>query len=103
VESDQRITQVAEVEMRSRNAMIGNVSTVAKKIEIDLERLKREAVRREEMASLESRMNAILMKIETKLDHLVEKLGDWRGLEAQIKVTGERIEGISKRLERNDL
>jgi hypothetical protein len=102
-EGEARITKMAETEMRSRNAMIGNVTAVTKKIDADLDRLKRESVRREEMASLEARMNGILMKIETKLDYLVEKLGDWRGLEAQIKLTGERLDGISKRLERNDL
>ncbi len=102
-ETEQRISKVAEAEMRARNAVVGSVSATTKKIEVDLERVKREAVRREEMASLETRMNTILMKIETKLDHLVEKFGDWRGLEAQIKMTGERLDGISKRLERNDL
>jgi len=102
-ESELRMTKMAETEMRSRNAMIGNVTSATKKIEADLDRVKRESVRREEMASLEARMNGILMKIETKLDYLVEKLGDWRGLEAQIKLTGERLDGISKRLERNDL
>jgi hypothetical protein len=102
-EQELRVSKMVEAEMRSRNAMIGNVTAVTKKIEGDLERLKREAVRREEVASLETRMNAILMKIETKLDYLVEKLGDWRGLEAQIKLTGERLDGISKRLERSDL
>jgi len=102
-ESELRITKVAETEMRSRNTMIGNVTAVTKKIEADLDRVKRESVRREEMASLETRMNGILMKIETKLDYVVEKLGDWKGLEAQIKLTGERLDGISKRLERNDL
>jgi hypothetical protein len=102
-ESEVRINKIAESETRSRNIMMGNITALTTKIETDLDRLKRETVRREELASHETRMNAILVKIETKLDGIVEKVGDWRGLEAQIKLTGERLDGISKRLERRNL
>ena len=101
-DSEGRIEKIAESELKSRHVMIGNMTTVTSKIEADIDRLKRETVRREEMTSLENRMNSILMKIETKLEGLVEKFSDWRGLVGQIKSTGERLVGIAKRFHRSD-
>jgi hypothetical protein len=103
VESEARLEKIVESELKSRHLMIGNITAITSKIETDLDRLKRESVRREEVTSLENRMNTILLKIETKLDSLVSRLGDLRGLEAQIKATGERLDEISKRLERSEL
>ena len=102
-ESELRVEKLGESEGKSRHSMAGNITAITTKIEADLDRLRRETVRREEMASLEARMNVILMKIETKLDGLFEKFSEWRGLEAQMKSTGERLDGIAKRLERSNL
>lgn len=68
------------------------------KLEVDLDRLKRETVRREDMAAIESRLVAMFTKIETKFDGVADKLAMLGPLEKQLQNLDSRVDGLIRRI-----
>lgn len=67
------------------------------KLDADLERLKRETVRREDMAAIEARLTAMFTKIEIKVDAVAEKLAGFSALEKQVQGLENRLESVLRR------
>ena len=69
------------------------------KLEGDIERLKRDAVRREDMAAIESRLTAMLVKMENKVDTITDKLMGFALLEKQVQTMDVRLSDTLRRAE----
>ena len=76
---------------RGRHDLRNTVQNSFTKVETDLDRLKREAVRREDMSAIETRLTAMLAKMETKLDKMGEHLSDYKALEKQVGSMDARL------------
>lgn len=69
------------------------------KMESEIDRLKRETVRREDMAAIENRLGAMFTKIETKVDNITDKLAGFTILEKQVQSIDKRLDDAIRRLE----
>ena len=76
-----------------------NTAAALSKLDTDIERLKREAVRREDMSAIESRLTAMLVKMENKVDQITDKLMGFSLLEKQVQTIDLRLSDNIRRTE----
>ena len=76
-----------------------NANASITKLEADIERLKRDAVRREDMSAIESRLTAMLVKMENKVDAITDKLMGFALLEKQVQTIDVRLSDSLRRAE----
>lgn len=96
VEHTESLISIAEErQSKLRHDALNNVHVAIARLDLNLEQLRREAVRREEMSQLELRFGSRLEKIETRL----EKMGEL------LPMIVERLDGLKQAnlqiLERN--
>lgn len=80
------------VATKSRHDEKGNTTTVIMRLEGEVDRLKRETVRREDMTAIETRLTAAVVKIESKVDQITDKLAGFRILERQVESIDARLQ-----------
>jgi hypothetical protein len=68
-------------------------------MEQDIRTIQREAVRHEQLSSLENRLQGGLAKIEVKVDKLAENAAEIIAIRAQLAGVGTRVERINDRLD----
>lgn len=85
-----KVEAVLSKSVHDKNNAIQSMFT---RLDTDVDRLKRETVRREEMAAIESRLTAASAKIEGKLDAMLEKLVVLGPLEKQVAALENRLDG----------
>lgn len=88
------IDRSAEAEGKLRHSLANTMQTVVTELRRDLEIVKREGVRREEMTAMEARLVARSDKIEVKLDHVSERLAEIASLSSMVRTNGERLERL---------
>lgn len=88
------IEKQAALASKSRHDMSNLMQLNMNRIEVDVERLKREAVRREDMNAIENRLTAMLTKMEGKVDLIAEKVGAFAVLEKQVHSIDTRLTSI---------
>ena len=93
------VDKQAALASKSRHDTNANNATTILKMDVEIERLKRETVRREDMAAIESRLTAAVAKIESKVDHITDKLSGFKMLEKQVENIDARLETAIRRLE----
>lgn len=86
------IEKQAALSSKSIHDKANAFQTVTTKLEVDIERLKRETVRREDMAAIEQRLTTMFVKMETKVDTIVDKLAGFAVLERQVQALTNRLE-----------
>jgi hypothetical protein len=91
------IDKQAALAAKSIHDKANAATAITVKIEAELERLKRETVRREDMAAIENRLTAMFAKIETKVDAVGEKLAGFAALEKQVLALDTRLENALRR------
>lgn len=91
--------KVGEAEARQRHQANNSMQVVVSKLELDIRTLQREAVRHEQLAALESRIQGALTKIETKVDKLAETAAEIVAIRTQLTIVNSRLERISDRLD----
>lgn len=93
--------KVGEAEARQRHQANNNMQVILTKLEQDIRTLQREAVRHEQLAALENRLQGALSKIEVKVDKLSETAGEIVAIRSQLVAVNSRLERISDRLDEN--
>lgn len=93
------VEKAAESESKQRHTLANTVQSTLASIQLEMRALQREAVRHEQMEALESRLNASLTKIETKVDRLAETAGKIVMLEQALSTLTGRIEKVADKLE----
>ena len=93
------IDRSAEAEGKLRHSLANTMQTVVTELRRDLEIVKREGVRREEITAMEARLVARSDKIEVKLDHLGERLSEIASLSNVVRTTSDRLERFLSRHE----
>lgn len=88
------IEKQAALASKSRHDQANLIQLNMNRIEVDVERLKREAVRREDMSAIENRLTAMLTKMEGKVDIIAEKVGAFTVLEKQVQQIDSRLSSI---------
>ena len=91
------IDRSAEAEGKLRHSLANTMQTVITELRRDLELVKREGVRREEMTAMEARLVARSDKIEVKLDHVSERLAEIASLSNLVRTNSDRIERFLRR------
>jgi hypothetical protein len=84
---------------RARHDLANQTQTAMIRLEQDVERLKREAVRKEDLSAIENRITHIIGKMDTKVDLLNEKLVPLLALEKQVMSIDNRLNEALRRLE----
>ena len=98
IENALRIEKLEASESGKRHDERSAFQASVLKIENELNRLQRETVRKEELASLEIRMNNMLAKIESKLDAITDRMADWKVIEAKLKGLTDQFDKIVTKL-----
>ena len=93
------IDRSAEAEGKLRHSLANTMQTVVTELRRDLEVVKREGVRREEMTAMEARLVARSDKIEVKLDHVSERLAELVSLTGVVRANSDRLERVLSRYE----
>lgn len=93
------IDRSAEPEAKLRHSLANTMQTVVSELRRDLELVKRETVRREEMTAMEARLVARSDKIEVKLDHVSERLAELVSITGLVRANADRLERILSRHE----
>ena len=88
------IDRSAEAEGKLRHSLANTMQTVVTELRRDLELVKREGVRREEMTAMEARLVARSDKIEVKLDHVSERLAEIATLSSVVRANADRLERL---------
>lgn len=91
--------KAAEAEARQRHQANNGMQIVVTKLEQDIRTLQREAVRHEQLTSLETRLQGGLNKIEVKVDKLAESATEIVSIRTQLTIVNGRLERISDRLD----
>lgn len=91
------IDRSAEAEGKLRHSLANTMQTIVTELRRDLEMVKREGVRREEMTAMEARLVARSDKIEVKLDHVSERLAEIASLSSIVRANAERLERFLSR------
>lgn len=91
--------KAGEAEARQRHQANNSMQIIITKLEQDIRTLQREAVRHEQLASLETRLQGGLNKIETKVDKLAESATEIVSIRTQLTIVNGRLERISDRLD----
>ena len=91
------IDKQAAINDRGRHDLRNAVHTSFTKVETDIDRLKREAVRREDMSAIETRLTAMLQKVETKLDKMGEQINGYTSLEKQVGNLERHMNDVARR------
>ena len=86
------IDRSAEAEGKLRHSLANTMQTIVTELRRDLELVKREGVRREEMTAMEARLVARSDKIEIKLDHVSERLAEIASLSNLLRANSDRLE-----------
>ena len=86
------IDRSAEAEGKLRHSLANTMQTIVTELRRDLELVKREGVRREEMTAMEARLVARSDKIEIKLDHVSERLAEIASLSNLVRSNADRLE-----------
>lgn len=102
-EAEANVEKTAAVEGKARHDLANNIQIQLAKFENELERLKRETVRREDMAAIENRLTAAFTKIETKVDTISERLQALPSLEGRITGVDSRLDAVIRRLDGKEL
>lgn len=96
--------RVSGLQDRARQDLAAAMNAEMEKLDRGLEQLKREAVRREEIKTMEDRLTTLNSKLETKIDRALEVLGPMnermetiRAGQADLSKRFERLELIEKR------
>lgn len=91
----------AEVALASktRHDMANSLQVQLAKIEVEIDRLKRETVRRDELASIEARLTAMFSRVDNKMDLLNDKLVPLLALEKQVQSMDNRLGEALRRIE----
>lgn len=84
---------------KGRHELANLMQVQLTKMETELDRLRRETVRREDMAAIEGRLTSMFTKIETKVDVITERLAQFPALEKQVQSIDSRLDGAIRRLE----
>jgi chromosome segregation ATPase len=91
--------KVGEGEARQRHQANNSLQVILAKLEQDIRTLQREAVRHEQLAALENRIQGALNKIEVKVDKLAETAAEIVAIRSQLTTVNSRLERISDRLD----
>jgi vacuolar-type H+-ATPase subunit D/Vma8 len=91
--------KVGEAEARQRHQANNTMQILTTKMEQDIRTIQREAVRHEQLSSLENRLQGGLAKIEVKVDKLAENAAEIIAIRAQLAGVGTRVERINDRLD----
>lgn len=86
------------VNSKTRHDEKAGVTAMILKLEVEVDRLKRETVRREDMAAIETRLTAAVVKIEGKVDTMVEKLSSLKSVERQVENLDARLQLVVPRM-----
>ncbi|MGI4950409.1 MAG: hypothetical protein ACRYGM_01255 [Janthinobacterium lividum] len=65
----------------------------------DIETLKREAVRKDEVAAMDNRWSGNFVRLEAKLDRVAEQLSQVAALEVSIRACSAQLGSVAKRLD----
>jgi uncharacterized protein YqgV (UPF0045/DUF77 family) len=90
------IAKVDAVFSKSIHDKYNSITALFTRLEVEIDRLKRETVRREEMTAIEARLTAAFTKIEGKLDNMTEKLAILGPLEKQVQAFETRLEAANR-------
>lgn len=89
---------LAEGEAKARHTLSSTLQTAVSKLEGEIDRLKREAYRREEAQQLETRLGTSLSRLEAKLDRHGEQMAQLVVLDASVKHCTEQMAQLTTRL-----
>lgn len=87
---------------KSRHDMGNALQAMIGKIDLDVDRLKRETVRRDELSAIEARLGQMFTKVETKMDLLSDRLASLLALEKQVQNVDNRLAEALRRLDKRD-
>lgn len=90
----EKITDVEDGIERARSTERGGFQAMLSRLENDLERLKRETVRREELQQLETRLTQQVGKIEAQIGRIGDRLSALAVLEATSKQNADRLDRL---------
>lgn len=93
------IDKEAALASKSRHDVANFIQVQLTKLDGEIERLKRETVRREDMQAIEGRLTTAMAKMESKVDTLGERLGAFSMLEKQVQQLDRRLDALLSRLE----
>ena len=93
-EADAKLEKVIEAEAKSRHSMNNSLHAITSVLDRDLELVKSDFVRRDELRALESRLVSRSEKLEMKLDHIGDRMVGLLALEPQVKAINDRLERL---------
>lgn len=93
------IQHKCDEEAKNRHKMANDMQLICGKLETSQQQLARDTVRREDHTSFEARVTAQFTKLESRVEHVAERLGILPVLEAQTKSNGITLDKIFTRLD----
>lgn len=91
--------RLCDGEGKQRHSMANVMQTQVVQVRNDVETLKREAVRRDDLNALDVRWGQSLSRLESKLDRQAEQLTELAALKATMASCTERLGEVMKRLD----
>ena len=84
---------------KSRHDLANQMQLSSNMMRADIETLKREAVRKDEVTAMDNRWAGNFVRLEAKLDRLAEQLNHVAALEVGIRACSEQLASVAKRLD----
>lgn len=91
--------KVGESEAKQRHSQYNAAQALIGRVESDVRTLQREAVSQEQLVAVEARLTVSVGKVESKVDKIVEQVGEITALRTVLSQVTERLGRISDRLD----
>ena len=89
----------SEAASKQRHDLANQFQITASTMRADIETLKREAVRKDEVTAMDNRWSGNFVRLEAKLDRVAEQLSHVAALEVSIRSCSEQLGTVAKRLD----
>ena len=90
---------MSEVAAKQRHDLANQFQMSASTMRADIETLKRETVRKDEVTAMDNRWSGNFVRLEAKLDRVAEQLSQVAALEVSIRSCSEQLSSVGKRLD----
>ena len=90
---------MGESASKQRHDLANQFHITCSTMRADIETLKREAVRKDEVTAMDNRWSGNFVRLEAKLDRLAEQLSQVAALEVSIRSCSEQLGTVAKRLD----
>lgn len=89
----------AEAAAKQRHDLANQFHMTAVTMRADIETLKRESVRKDEVTAMDNRWASNFVRLEAKLDRVAEQLSQMAALEVSIRSCSDQLGSVAKRLD----